>query len=194
MILSDSMMILGENKKLKNEIDVVKDVSKKLQSASIDFMLTGSMAMNYYAQPRMTRDIDMVVNLKREDTGRVIEAFSKDYYVDESAVKESVAKQSMFNLIHNESVIKVDLIVKKDNEYRQLEFDRKIKIKIMDFTTFIVSKEDLILSKLLWAFDSHSSMQLSDVKNLVSGVYDEKYLSFWADKLKVGPLLKECLS
>ena len=49
---------------MQNELDIVRDVSVKLDSASIGYMLTGSMAMNYYAQPRMTRDIDVVVALR----------------------------------------------------------------------------------------------------------------------------------
>ena len=44
-----------------NEIDIVRDISQRFEQVGIPYMLTGSMAMNYYAQPRMTRDIDMVV-------------------------------------------------------------------------------------------------------------------------------------
>lgn len=43
------------------ELDVLKDVCERLDRAGIAYMLTGSMAMNYYAQPRMTRDIDLVI-------------------------------------------------------------------------------------------------------------------------------------
>ena len=46
---------------MKNELDIVRDVSMRLEQGSLAYMLTGSMAMNYYAQPRMTRDIDVVV-------------------------------------------------------------------------------------------------------------------------------------
>ncbi len=80
----------------------------------------------------------------------------------------SIAQRSLFNLIHNESVIKVDYIVRKQSEYRLAEFSRRQRIKIEDFATWIVSKEDLILSKLYWAKDSHSELQLRDVANLVS--------------------------
>lgn len=45
-----------------NELDVLKDVSIKMNQAKIDFMLSGSLAMGYYAQPRMTRDVDIVVH------------------------------------------------------------------------------------------------------------------------------------
>jgi hypothetical protein len=49
---------------MKTELDVLRDVSQRLESGGVAFMLTGSMAMNFYAQPRMTRDIDLVVKLE----------------------------------------------------------------------------------------------------------------------------------
>jgi len=141
---------------MQNELDVVRDVSAKLDSASIGYMLTGSMAMNYYAQPRMTRDIDVVVALQSTDAARVVQLFSPAYYFSREAVDSAIAHQSLFNLIHNDSVIKVDCIVRKPSEYRLTEFNRRQRIKIEDFETWIVSKDDLILSKLYWAKDSHS--------------------------------------
>src|SRR5580658_7134446 len=103
---------------MQDELDIVHDVSKRLDGAGIGYMLTGSMAMNYYAQPRMTRDIDVVVALRPEDAERVVNLFSADYYVSRDAVDSSIAHQTLFNLIHNESVIKVDCIIRKRNEYR----------------------------------------------------------------------------
>jgi len=46
---------------MKNEIDIIRDLANKFAEGGIDYMLTGSLAMNYYAQPCMTRDIDVVV-------------------------------------------------------------------------------------------------------------------------------------
>lgn len=119
-------------------------------------MLTGSMAMNYHAQPRMTRAIDLVVALSAADADTVVRTFTGDYYVSPVAVADSIAQQSLFNLIHEESVIKVDCIVRKDSPYRRTEFERRERIRILDFSTWIASKEDLILSKLEWARDSAS--------------------------------------
>src|ERR1700726_4152041 len=158
-----------------NEIDIVRDISKKFGELGIAYMLTGSMAMNYYAQPRMTRDIDVVITVGLQDVERVIELFRPDYYVSEQSIRESLAQESIFNLIHNESVIKVDCIVRKANEYRKTEFERRQKISILDFTTFITTREDLIISKLFWAKDSHSEIQLADVKNLLETGYDADY-------------------
>lgn len=176
---------------MQNELDIVRDVSARLDGASIGYMLTGSMAMNYYAQPRMTRDIDVVVALQPADAARVVQLFSPDYYVSREAVDSSIARTAMFNLIHNESVIKVDCIVRKHSEYRLNEFNRRLRIRIEDFETWIVSKEDLILSKLFWAKDSHSELQLRDVQNLVSTGCDRAYIGRWTMELGVASLWQE---
>ena len=176
-----------------NEIDVMRDISRRFDQTGINYMLTGSMAMNYYAQPRMTRDIDIVIAITHEDVERVGTLFRPDYYVSEKNIRESLDQESIFNLIHQESVIKVDCIIRKESEYRRLEFERRQKIPILDFATFIVSKEDLIILKLFSAKDSHSEIQLGDVKNLLATGYDASYLQRWTRELELDNLVKECL-
>src|SRR5881296_4060802 len=176
-----------------NEIDIVRDFSHRFEEADIPYMLTGSMAMNYYAKPRMTRDIDVVIAIGPEDVGRVAALFRPDYYVSEENIRESLAHESIFNLIHQESVIKVDCIIRKGSEYRRAEFEPRQRISILDFTTFIVSKEDLIVSKLFWAKDSHSEVQSGDVRNLLATGYDVSYLQRWTRELGLDTLLRECL-
>jgi hypothetical protein len=176
---------------VQNELDIVRDVSERLDGAEIGYMLTGSIAMNYYAEPRMTRDIDLVVALQSEDTDRIVKLFSQDYYVSRQAVEGSIKQQSLFNLIHNESVIKVDCIVRKQTSFRLGEFARRQRVELRDFKTWIVSKEDLILSKLFWAKDSHSDFQLRDVRNLVATGCDRDYIGRWTMELGVANLWKE---
>lgn len=60
---------------MQTELDILRDVSRRLSSARIDFMVTGSVAMNFYAEPRMTRDIDLVVALKEADAGTIVGLF-----------------------------------------------------------------------------------------------------------------------
>src|SRR6266536_4029245 len=121
-----------------NEIDIGRDISRRFEQAGVAYMLTGSMAMNYYAQPRMTRDIGVVIAIASEDVDRVAALFRPDYYVSEENIRESLAHESIFNLIHQESVIKVDCIIRKSSEYRRVEFGRSQKISVLDFITFIV--------------------------------------------------------
>lgn len=179
---------------MQNELDIVRDVSQRLDRAGIAYMLTGSMAMNYYAQPRMTRDIDVVVALAPADGEKMVDLFRADYYVSEEAVRDSIAAESIFNLIHNESVIKVDFIVRKNTPYRHAEFNRRQQIKIDNFSTWIASKEDLIISKLFWARDSGSEVQMRDVQNLVATGCDAAYIDNWTRELGLSNLWEQCRS
>ena len=179
---------------MQNELDIVRDVSARLDGAGLTYMLTGSMAMNYYAQPRMTRDIDLVVALAARDTDTIVRLFHPDYYVSREAVSESIAHESLFNLIHQESVIKVDCIVRKGTPYRRAEFERRQRIIIEDFSTWIASKEDLIISKLWWAKDSRSEQQLRDVRNLAATGCDTDYIVRWTTELGLLSLWQELQS
>jgi predicted nucleotidyltransferase len=178
---------------MENELDILRDVTKRLSSAGIQYMLTGSFALNYYAEPRMTRDIDLVVALSPKDAESVVALFEDDYYVPRNAVVRGITNQSLFNIIHSDSVFKVDCIIRKDTEYRRLEFERRQQVEFDDIKVWIVSKEDLIISKLLWAKDSHSDFQLRDVKNLLKSGYDADYLKTWTRRLDLDDLLRECL-
>lgn len=178
---------------MKNEIDVIRDLAGKFEQGGFDYMLTGSLAMNYYAQPRMTRDIDVVVALKPPDINLFTKLFAPDYYVVQEAVARAVVHESVFNLIHQEAVIKVDCIVRKSSNYRRLEFERREAISLQDFTIWIVSKEDLIISKLDWARDSRSELQLRDVRNLLATGYDARYVEEWTQKSGLADLWQECL-
>ena len=66
---------------------------------------------------------------------------------------------------------------------------RRQEIAVADFRTFIVSKEDLIISKLFWAKDLHSELHLADVRNLLVTGYDENYLKSWTRELGLDNLL-----
>jgi hypothetical protein len=118
---------------LKTELDILSDLSKRLDSAGIGYMVTDSVAMNYSTQPRMTRDIDVVMDLRESDAETLTNLFIQDYYIDREAIVRAIAQRSIFNLIHQDSVIKVDGIVRKDDPYRQEEFARKQRVTIGDF-------------------------------------------------------------
>jgi hypothetical protein len=64
---------------MQSELDIIRDVTGRLSGAEIAYMLTGSVAMNYYTRPRMTRDIDIVVSLHRKDVDTIVTLFANDY-------------------------------------------------------------------------------------------------------------------
>jgi hypothetical protein len=179
--------------RMRNELDIVRDVSSRLDSAGLGYMLTGSMAMNYYAQPRMTRDIDVVLAVGPEDTDRVLALFSPEYYASREAILGAITQRSMFNLIDQESVIKVDCIIRKESVYRRVEFERRQRVTIQDFQTWIVAIEDLILSKLEWARESHSELQFRDIQNLARTGFDSPYLNRWLKQLGLAEVWEQAL-
>jgi len=156
-------------------------------------MLTGSFALAYYATPRMTRDLDIVVDLREKDVERFTGAFLADFYRDPGAAREAVAAQRMFNLMHLQTGIKVDFIVRKGTEYREVEFSRRRAVSFSGGETYIVSREDLILAKLVLAAESNSEMQRRDIKSLVHSSLEQAYLRRWAASLGVAAALEQLL-
>lgn len=174
-----------------SELDVLRIVSERLDAARVSYMLTGSYALAYYTTPRMTRDLDLVVSLVEEDITAIVSVFGTDFYIDADDVRSAVLSQRLFNLMHLASGIKVDLIVRKGSEYRQVEFARRREVTMAGVKTWIVSREDLILSKLVWASDSNSELQLRDVRSLLDDNVDRKYLEQWAGRLGVAELMRK---
>lgn len=172
---------------MNEESEVMKEVCRRLEAGRIPYMITGSTAVNFYAVPRMTRDIDIVIEIHKDDIDKVVKLFEKDYYIDRESVSEAVGTQGMFNILHNEFVIKIDFIVRKESAYRKLEFQRRRSVVFEGQKFSLVSPEDLILSKLFWARESLSEMQLGDVKNLLRMVkdLDISYIEKWAEALSV---------
>ncbi len=172
-----------------SELDLLLDVTRRLEDARLDYMLTGSMALNHYAQPRMTRDIDIVVALVLKDLEKLPKLFDEDFYFSPEAAHQAVLRQTCFNVIHNDSLIKIDFMIRKREDYRLVEFERRQRIKVQGSSLYIVSKEDLILSKLDWARDSQSQRQLADVENLLATGADLNYLQTWSQKLNLIDML-----
>ncbi len=178
---------------MNEQLEILKLVALRLDDASIAYMISGSIALSYYAQPRMTRDIDIVIELKSDDAERLVNVFEADFYIDAEMIRDAIARSGMFNVIHYESVMKVDFIIRKDTLYRQKEFMRRRRVEIGSSILWFVTPEDLLLSKLVWAVDSESEMQLNDVRNLVADVVelDWSYIEFWATELQVEAFLRE---
>lgn len=178
---------------MTEELQLLSDIVTRLEAAGLDYMLTGSVALNCYAQPRMTRDIDLVIALHLNDVARIQEILGPDYYVSVEAAREAVLNQSSFNAIHQTTLLKVDFMVRKREDYRLHEFSRRMRLKVADFEVWVVSKEDLILSKLHWAALSLSDRQLADVENLIATGCDTEYLRTWSAALNLTDMLTRVL-
>lgn len=166
---------------VNDELEFLRYLADRLDETRLPYMLTGSMAMMFYAVPRMTRDIDFVVECRAEDVPRVLEVFRPDCYVSEEAVREAVTRSGMFNIIHTGWIIKADLVVRRQSPYRELEFTRRRTMVVGDLSVAVVSPEDLILSRLDWARDSASASQYQDVSQLLAAAsgLDVDYLEHY---------------
>ncbi|NNE19816.1 MAG: hypothetical protein HKN10_15195 [Myxococcales bacterium] len=171
-------------------------IAERLDRARIPHMLSGSVALSTYAQPRMTRDVDFVIEIDEAQVDEFVQLFEADCYVDRESVLEAARARGMFNIIHEAWIIKADFIVRKDEPYRKTEFDRRRTVSIGGKAFSIVTAEDLLLSKLLWAKTSQSDLQLGDVRNLILSdkALDWPYIERWAQKLDVVDLLNEVRS
>lgn len=168
-------------------------ITERLDRARIPYMLSGSVALSVYAQPRMTRDVDFVIDIEEAQVDQFFQLFEGDCYVDRESVLEAVRLRGMFNIIHQAWVLKADFVVRKDEPFRKMEFERRRNVSIAGKEFSIVTAEDLILSKLHWAKASRSELQLGDVKNLILSAsnLDWSYIRHWAKKLGVVHLLGE---
>jgi hypothetical protein len=178
---------------LPEQLLVLRDVVGRLELAEISYMVTGSVAMNYYAEPRMTRDIDFVVAMDAKSIPRFLRAFEHDFHLSESSVEAAVRDRTLFSSIHMDQVVKLDFVVRQDTAYREQEFARRRRISVGGIDVFLVSSEDLLLSKLHRVKQSGSELQLRDARNLIrSGAgLDWKYLGHWADELSVSAMLEQ---
>jgi len=173
------------------ELAALADVCARLDSTRIDYMLTGSLAMSYYARPRMTRDINLVIALDAAQVELLTAALGADYHADGAAITAALREAWPWIVIHLASVAKIDLIARKETPYRLAEFERRSRVELAGVSLWIVSIEDLILSKLEWSRDSHSEQQRRDIGQLLLAPHDQAYLHEWAGQLGLTDMLRK---
>lgn len=173
-------------------IRILHDFVKRIENLAIPYMLTGSMAMMRYSVYRFTADVDVILELKSQDSSKIIDALEPDYYVPHNAVSRAISNERMFNVIHEETAFKIDCVIKKSSDFQKSAFDRREQTDFFGRQIWIISKDDLIISKLWWAKDSFSEKQLTDVKNLMRSGFDINYVKNWVESLKVSNLFEQC--
>ena len=156
-----------------NEIfDTLSDVVVRLNELGVEYMLTGSVAMSSYVTARATMDIDVIIEIEQADIQKFERRFADDYYISLESIRRAQQHRSMFNVLNNTTGIKVDFILRKPNRSEAAKFQRRRLSKIDGTEFWVISKEDLILSKLAWAKDSHSERQFEDVRTLLESGAD----------------------
>jgi hypothetical protein len=181
---------------MSDQLAVLKLVAARLDAAGIPYMITGSIAAGHYGQPRMTRDIDIVAALAPFHGGGFPAILGAEFLCDPAAIKDAIAARRTFNVIHRSAVHKLDFIVRADTDYELEKFDRRRHVEVAGQWMWMISPEDLILSKLVWTKDSPSELQIRDVRNIMAlqPDLDWHYVDRWSIRLTVAALLRRLRS
>ncbi|MGZ3874272.1 MAG: hypothetical protein ACXVJD_15215 [Mucilaginibacter sp.] len=142
--------------------------------------------MGIYVLPRATKDIDFVVHLQPQDIDSFVSHFTGAYYCSKDAIADAVKRQSIFNIIDHASGFKADFVILKNEEYRLTEFQRKQTMDFYGTTVYVVSPEDLLISKLIWIQNWQAAVQMDDIRNIwLLPELQHDYINYWIKELKL---------
>ena len=178
------------------QAELLRHLVDTLEALATEYMIGGSQAAMYYGEPRLTRDIDVVVALQAEHLPVLLRAFpAEEFYVDEEAARDAVRTSGQFDIIHPGSGLKIDVYVNPDTPYDRARLARRRRLPLLpNVTACFASAEDVILYKLLYYRQVESGSHLRDILGIlrVSGPeLDESYITKWADRLELSPLWEQ---
>ena len=169
--------------------DILRQVFQILDEASIPHMLTGSLAAAYYAVPRATRDVDLVVEASESQLRQVGDRLlDLGFYVSSEAIAEAVRFEGQFNVIDPRTGWKVDVILRKNRAFSRTEFGRKVSARLLGVELAVASPEDLVVAKLEWSKRGGSELQLRDVAAILESMgkdLDREYVEKWVAELEL---------
>jgi len=175
-------------------LDMVIGCFEKL---GIAYYIGGSVASSAYGIARATMDVDLVANVEIRQVDRLVKALEKDYYIDAEMVRDAIHRSASFNLIHLETMIKIDVFIVKNQPYDSEALARRHPDTLDEENSrrfYLSSPEDIILSKLQWYHRSGrvSQQQWKDVLGVLKVQGDKldlEYLKRWASRLNLSDLL-----
>lgn len=159
---------------------------------SIPYYIGGSIASSVYGIARATMDVDLVADIKIENISSLRQILENEYYIDENMIEDAIQRLSSFNLIHLETMIKIDVFIPNRQPYQEESLRRKKKDTIEDKEDgtefYFCSAEDIILNKLQWydLGDRISERQWLDVLGVIkvqAKSLDFVYLKTWGVRL-----------
>ena len=187
--------------KLPDIIEVTLKVIKVFEKLGIAYHIGGSLASSAFGIARSTLDVDIIAEIKPEQASDISENLREEFYVDSETILNAIQKQSSFNLIHLETLFKVDIFPLKNHPFDQQAFSRRLQKAISEDTSqqlFFSTPEDIVLHKLSWykAGAEVSDRQWNDVQGVLKVQGDQldmAYLNHWAKELSVSELLEKAI-
>lgn len=176
---------------------VAAELGVALESAGFRYFVGGSVASSFHGIPRMTNDVDVVVELMPADVPRLTRALGPDFDVNEEALADAARARRGWNIFHTPTATKIDVFIARGDAFDQSRFARCMAVEPKPGQrVFVSSPEDTVLRKLLWYRQrgSQSQRQWQDVLEVLRmqrGQLDETYLDEWAATLGIADLLAQ---
>lgn len=145
-------------------------VVQTLERLHIPYMVAGGFAAIYYGEPRLTIDIDIVVEINTSHIKPLVAAFPfPDFYLSEESIADSIRRRFPFNIIQTTTAAKVDLIPLPDDIFSKTAFSRRQKMVFNQAgaKAYFISAEDIVLAKLFAFEQTGSDKHLRDVKGVL---------------------------
>ena len=176
-------------------------VIRALDALGVPYLIGGSLASAVHGVVRTTQDSDLVARLRLEHAAPLAQALADRFYVDAEAIRDAVRRRSSFNVIHLETMFKVDVFVSRERPFDHAQFARRAAQTIAtepERTAYVASAEDTVLTKLEWyrLGGEQSERQWRDVLGVLavqSAHLDVDYMRQWALPLGVTDLLARAL-
>lgn len=187
---------------MQNEpVEVTLKVTGVLEKLGVPNLIGGSLASTLYGMVRTTQDSDIIAELRSEHIQPFVEALQSEFFIDEEMIAESIQRNSSFNIIHRDTMFKVDVFIPRPRPFHQSELARAQRQTFSletEISANFASPEDTILSKLEWfrMGGEISDRQWRDILGVLKtqeGELDLDYLRKWADELNVATLLERAL-
>ncbi len=170
-------------------------VAEAMDAVGVPYVVTGSMAAGFYVMPRMSGDIDFLINPQPSDKPFVAKILAEDFFADPDVIKEAFNDRSMFQVIDPNGHVKSDLIFWTPKFNPETVFQRAQTMRVEGTGVKVIAPEDLVIAKLIWAKESRSELQFRDVHSLLQfEEVDSEYVRRQAKVYGVGELLEEASS
>ena len=180
---------------------ITRIIARAFEDLKIPYFIGGSLASSLYGIPRATQDVDIIADIKKENVSSLVAKLKNGFYIDTDMILEGIDRKSSFNIIHLETMFKVDVFILNQDDLSKEEIRRRDKYQISDDpldNIFLASVEDVIIHKLHWykLGEYVSDRQWNDVIGILqvqSGKLDLDYLIKRAEQRGISELFKKAL-